>query len=514
MQKLPIGLQSFKALREDNYLYVDKTFYIKELVDRGKYYFLSRPRRFGKSLFLDTLRQAFLGRKKLFEGLYLYERWDWEKKYPVIHISFGAGVMRNLDELRDTMESFLIDWKNAFSIIYEKKSIKEKFKEAIQKAAEKYNNQVVVLIDEYDKPILDNITELNKAKEIREELKNFYSVLKDSDEYLKFVFITGVTKFSKVSIFSGLNNLDDITLERNYATICGYTQSELEKNFADRLKGVDLSEVRRWYNGYSWGGEKVYNPFDILLFLSKKQFQNYWFETGTPTFLIKMLDENKYYIPRIEEIKAGGEIISSFELEALKIETLLYQTGYLTIEKIEEILPYEYEYHLTYPNLEVKKAFTDSLLTFFSNDLVKKSENKISLVKKLRAKDFEGLREVFYSFFASIPNDWYRKNQLSGYEGFYASIFYCYFTALGLEVKAEDATNQGRLDMAVFFEGSCYIFEFKVVELIKDENSALTQIKTKGYADKYKSQYDEIYLIGVEFSKEEKNIVGYEVEKF
>ena len=225
-----------------------------------------------------------------------------------------------------------------------------------------------------------------------------------------------------------------------------------------------------------------------------------------------MLAEKRYYIPGIELIKTGREIVSSFEIEDLKIETLLYQTGYLTIKEVEEILPYEYEYHLSYPNLEVKKAFTDCILGSFTGDMVRKSANKINLVKKLRQNDLAGLKEVFQSFFASIPSDWYRKNNIANYEGFYASIFYCYFTALGLEVMAEDATNHGRVDMAVIFEDRCYIFEFKVVELVKDENSALSQIKAKGYAEKYKGKYDEIYLVGVEFSKEERNIVGYEVE--
>ena len=511
MQKLPIGLQSFKALREDNYLYVDKTFYVKQLVDSGKYYFLSRPRRFGKSLFLDTLRQAFLGRKELFEGLYLYDRWDWDRKYPVIHISFGAGVMRNIDELILTEKEIIQRYLREYKVTLESESIKGRLSELISVLAEKYQTRVVVLIDEYDKPILDNITDLAKASEIREELKNFYSVLKDSDEYLKFVFITGVTKFSKVSIFSGLNNLDDITLDARFANICGYTQAELEENFADRLEGVNLAEIKKWYNGYNWGGERVYNPFDILLYLDTKQFKNYWFETGTPSFLIKMIAENKYFVPALEKIEASESVLGSFDIEHLHPETLLYQTGYLTIDRILQ-KGSKTRYVLRYPNLEVKMSFTDYLLNYFTSDLISKEKNLDRVYDSLEENDLAGLKEVFHSFFASIPHDWYRRNQLAGYEGFYASIFYCYFTALGLEVRAEEPTNHGRVDMAVIFENRCYIFEFKVVELVKEENSALSQIKAKGYAEKYRGKYDEIYLIGVEFSREEKNIVGYEVE--
>jgi len=511
MRKLPIGLQSFKKIREGNFYYVDKTKFIEDLSDKAGYYFLSRPRRFGKSLFLDTLRQAFLGRKELFEGLYLYDRWDWDIKYPVMHISFGSGVMRSVEELKDTIESFLIDWKNEFNIVYEKKSIKDRFLEAIRKACKKHEQEVVVLIDEYDKPILDNIMDVGKAKEIREELKNFYSVLKDADEYLKLVFITGVTKFSKVSLFSGLNNLKDITIDREYATLYGYTQEELEKFFADRLEGVDLEQVRKWYDGYSWGGERVYNPFDILLYLDSKEFRNYWFETGTPTFLMKMIAENQYYVPELEQIEASETILGSFDIDNLHLETILYQTGYLTIDRILR-KGAKTRYILRYPNLEVKMSFTDYLLNCFTPNLIQKEKNLSKIYDSLESNDLEVLKDIFYSFFASIPGDWYRKNNISSYEGFYASIFYCYFAALGLDVRPEDPTNHGRLDMAVIFEDRCYIFEFKVVELVKDENSALSQIKEKGYADKYKGKYEQIYLVGVEFSKEEKNIVGYEWE--
>ncbi len=512
MQKLPIGLQSFKALREDDYVYIDKTKYIKKLVDTGKYYFLSRPRRFGKSLFLDTLRQAFLGRRYLFEGLYLYEDWDWEVEYPVIHISFGAGVMRNLKELRLSEEELIRRHIEEHNIKLKARTIKDRFFELIIKLNKKYNLGTVVLIDEYDKPILDNITRKETAIEIREELKNFYSVLKDADEFLKLVFITGVTKFSKVSLFSGLNNLDDISVGKEYGAICGFTQEEFEKCFEERLVGVDLEGVRKWYDGYSWGGERVYNPFDILLYLSKQEFRNYWFEAATPTFLIRMIEERGYFIPEFEELEVSERIIGSFDIEYIELETLLFQTGYLTIKDIIKSGPIT-SYRLSYPNLEVRSSLTDYILEYFVQKISAKEKNRLEVYRVINRNDIEGLKDIFFSFFASIPHDWYRKNQLSGYEGYYASIFYCYFTALGLEVKAEDTTNHGRLDMAVIFEDRCYIFEFKVVELVQEEGSALAQIKKRGYADKYKSKFKDVYLIGVEFSSESRNIVGYEWEK-
>ncbi len=511
-KKLPVGIQSFVEIRTENYYYVDKTLFVKKLVDEGKYYFLSRPRRFGKSLFLDTLRQAFLGRRELFEGLYLEENWDWSKKYPVVYISFGSGVIRSRDELLETFYSMLRRHAEEYQISYQEKLPNKRFEELILRLSKKYNQKVVVLIDEYDKPILDNINRLDVAAEIREELKNFYSVLKDADPYLKFCFLTGVTKFSKVSIFSGLNNLEDITISSEYATICGYTQEEFEGTFADRLAGVDFEEVRRWYNGYSWLGEPVYNPFDILLFLRNYEFRPYWFETGTPTFLIKLLTEKKFFIPELEHLEVGEELLESFEIESIKPETILFQTGYLTIEKLEYVLGKKRIYKLRYPNFEVRSAFSEHLLNYFVQDLRAKVQNEIRLARILESGKVEDLIDIFRSFFTSIPHDWYRKTELAGYEGFYASIFYCYFAALGLDVRVEEATNQGRLDMAVMFEGRCYLFEFKVVEDTA-EGSALKQLKEKRYFEKYIGRCRKIFLIGVEFSKRERNVVSFELEE-
>ena len=511
-KKLPIGIQSFEVIRTENYYYVDKTPFVKKLVEEGKYYFLSRPRRFGKSLFLDTLRQAFLAKRELFQGLFLENNWDWSVKYPVIHISFGAGVHRAVEELFVTQEEIITAHAQKYEVSLSRPSLKGRFLELIELLAQKYGQKVVILVDEYDKPILDNIERKDLALEMREALKNFYSVIKDADPYLKFCFLTGVTKFSKVSLFSGLNNLKDITIHPEYATICGYTQSEFEKTFADRLEGLDLEEVRRWYNGYSWLGEPVYNPFDILLFLDLREFLPFWFETGTPTFLIKLLVERKYYIPELENLEVGEELIESFDVDTIRPETILFQTGYLTIDKVEYLLGKKRSYKLRYPNLEVKSAFTGHLLNYFVEDLKAKTQNEIRLARLLETGDIEGLIDVFRAFFASIPHDWYRKTELSGYEGFYASIFYCYFTALGLDVRVEDATNYGRLDMAVLFDGRCFLFEFKVVEL-EPEGRALEQLKAKRYHEKYLDRCREVYLIGVEFSKKERNIVDFAWEK-
>ncbi len=510
-KKLPVGIQSFVEIRTEGYYYVDKTPFVKKLVEEGKYYFLSRPRRFGKSLFLDTLRQAFLGKRKLFEGLFLENHWDWSKKYPVIYISFGAGVIEDENDLiKQILLIFEENQENLGITCKHADDYRACFYELIKRAAEKFGAKSVVLVDEYEKPILDRIDDLKTASIIREKLKNFYSVLKDADPYLKFCFLTGVTKFSKVSIFSGLNNLEDITISPDFATICGYTQKEFENTFADRLEGVDLEEVRLWYNGYSWLGKPVYNPFDILLFLRNHEFRPYWFETGTPTFLIKLLLERKFPVPELEKIEVGEALLESFDIETMELETVLFQTGYLTIKELRKRGPRR-RYLLGYPNLEVKMSFTDAVLNFLTERTSEKERLIDRLYDALEANDFEGLQKIFSAFFASIPHDWYRKTELSGYEGFYASIFYCYFAALGLEVRVEEATSKGRLDMAVLFEDRCYLFEFKVVEL-EPEGRALEQLKEKRYFEKYAAEGCKIFLIGVEFSKRERNIVSFEVE--
>jgi Holliday junction resolvase-like predicted endonuclease len=508
MKKLPIGIQTFKNIINENYYYVDKTFFIQDLVDKGKYYFLSRPRRFGKSLFLSTLKAAFSGEKVLFQGRYLEHNWDWDLKWPVIHISFGAGVSRSVEDIRITFDEILYDHARENSIDFVKKSLKGKFAELISSLYEKYGRHVVVLIDEYDKPILDNIHETETAVLIREELKNIYSVIKDADPYIKFVFITGVSKFSKVSLFSGLNNLEDITLAKEYSAICGYTQQELETVFAERLQGVNLNEVRKWYNGYNWLGEEVYNPFNVLLYLKNREFRNYWFETATPTFLIKLLEEKKYFIPGIENIKASESIIGSFDIDRLEIETLLFQTGYLTIKDIKKIVTIT-QYRLGYPNLEVKQSLTDYILYYLTSNTMEKENNKFAIFEALTANDMNKLEKTIHAFFASIPNDWYRKNRIANYEGYYASIVYCYFASLGLDVIPEDTTNHGRIDLTVHFDDRIYLIEFKVVELT-EKGSAMKQIKARKYHQKYSNK--NVYLIGIEFSRDDRNIVNFEWE--
>jgi len=502
MKKLPIGIQTFKEIIQENHYYVDKTYFVKLLAESGKYFFLSRPRRFGKSLFLDTLKEAFSGNKELFKGLYLYDNWDWDKKYPIVKFDLSQASNDTEENLIESMNSFLEDVAEYYNIKLKKRLIQLRFQELLQKLYEKYNEKVVVLIDEYDKPILDVIEDKEKAIRNRDILKKFFEILKPADPYLKLVFLTGVSRFSKVSIFSGLNQLQDITLSPRFSTICGYTQSELETVFADRLEGVDLEELKRWYNGYNWLGEKVYNPFDILLFLSERIYKSYWFETGTPTFLIKLLKQG-YYIPKLENLKVGEEILSNLDIDNIRVENLFFQAGYLTIKETYQFEENNY-YVLSYPNHEVKKSFNDAFLTHFTPPI--KDEAKFDILVAISKNELDKLKEILQRFFASIPHDWYRKNDIEEYEGFYASVVYALFNGSGLHTITEDATNTGSIDLTIIYQDRVYVIEFKVVE-DEPQGKALSQIKEKRYYEKYTGK--DIYLIGMEFSKSKRNIVSF-----
>ncbi len=512
MRKLPIGIQSFEKLRTDNFIYVDKTEYIYELTKENGYYFISRPRRFGKSLLVDTIKCLFEGKKELFEGLFIYDKWNWEEKYPVIRIDFSLGRATNREELHNLIHLIIDRHCKEYQLSIDRISLDYRLSELIIQLNEKYKNKVVVLVDEYDKPILDNIDKDN-VLEIRDALRDVYGILKPMDNYLKFVLLTGVSKFSKVSIFSGLNNLKDLTISEKYSAICGYKEEDLDKYFGEYLNGVDRELLRLWYNGYSWGRERVYNPFDILLFFSEgNDFRPYWFETGTPTFLIKLLMSKKFFIPDIENIVVSEEIISSFEIVNLQPITLLFQTGYLTIkESIQR--GYRREYVLGYPNLEVKMALNNSILGSYLNDFYEKDKISSRVYDYLVEGDVENMIKEFQRLFSGIPYQWYVNNRLNEYEGFYSSIFYSVFNSLGLECIAEDITNRGRIDLTIKIDNYLYIFEFKVIEEIEDSKKPMEQIKERRYFEKYQQENKEIILVGIEFSKEKRNIKEYAFEK-
>jgi len=512
MKSLPIGIQTFSEIRNYDFYYVDKTPLIAKLIeDNKKYYFLSRPRRFGKSLFLSTLKSAFRTEKEYFKGLFLENNWNWNKKYPVLYISFGAGVTDGREELKIILRNLIRNWQKEYNIkTLSQEGIRGQFIEIIQVLSENYNEKVVILIDEYDKPILDMIDKPDLAIEVRDELKNFYSVIKDSDEYLKFVFLTGVTKFSKVSLFSGLNNLEDITLHKDYGDICGYTQNDIETVFKERLANINLERLKKWYNGYNFLGNSVYNPFDILLFFSNHNtYKTYWFQTATPAFLIKLMQKKKYFIPDLENIEVSEEVIGSFDINKIKLETLLFQTGYLTIDKVVERFG-DISYLLKYPNQEVKNSLNKYIFDYLADtNIISIQRLFYDAIKDDKVPEF---KNAIFTLFASIPNDNYKKNDIANYEGYYASVLYSCFAGMGVDFVVEDATNKGYIDMTLFFEGRAYVIEFKVTVNKPKINSALKQIKEKKYYEKYIYKYIKVYNIGIVFGKKKRNIVKFNYE--
>lgn len=511
-KKLPIGIQTFAKIREeDDYYYVDKTPQILRLVEEGTHYFLSRPRRFGKSLLIDTIGELFEGKRALFAGLYADAHWDWRKRYPVVRLSFGKGVLRTGQDLGHAIASQLVRAETQAGLVPVFPDISSRFAYLLEKLHAQAGQRVVVLVDEYDKPMLDNITEPEVARQMRDGLRDLYSVIKDCDAHIKFAMLTGVSKFSKVSLFSGLNNLSDISVDARYSDICGYTDEDVDTVFAPELPGLDREEIRRWYNGYNWTGTSVYNPFDVLLLFRNREFKPYWFETGTPTFLVDLLTQRHTFTPDLQRRNTSLDLLSAFDVERITPEALLFQTGYATIQAVEEYLPGQRYYQLGYPNLEVSTSLNNVLLQGLGLDGGVSLNHRLNLVKLLRANDFAGMQTLFTAFFASIPHDWYRNNPIAQYEGYYASVFYSHFAALGLDIRLEDVTNHGRIDMTVLFNGQVYLFEFKVVEL-SPQGQALQQLKDKAYAEKYRARQEPIHLIGVEFSKDQRAVVGFEVE--
>jgi len=380
------------------------------------------------------------------------------------------------------------------------------FADLIKLTYEKYNQKVVVLIDEYDKAILDNLDQMEVARENREIIKALYTILKGSEEYIKFSFLTGVSKFSKASIFSGLNMLRDISLDKKYGNICGYTQDDIDSKFIPYLQGVDLDKLRVWYNGYNFLKDSVYNPFDILLFIENNFiYKNYWFETGTPTFLIKLIDKNSYFLPKLSNISVDDKLLDSFDIDNIDLEVILYQAGYLTIDKMEIDEDLDIIYTLKIPNREVKVSFNQSIIYSLYRD---KSQNRKDISKSLRESDLASFKTAFNSIFASIPYNNYANNSINIYEGYYASVVYVYLQSLGIDIVGEDVTNRGRIDLTLKLDNYIYIIEFKV-----GSENALQQIKDRDYAKKYLDDKREIYLVGINFDRDKKEIINFEWER-
>ena len=513
--RLPLGIQSFRKLREDGCYYVDKTPHIKRLLDEGTAYFLSRPRRFGKSLLLDTLAELFQGSEELFRGLAIHDRWDWSVRRPIVRLDFAWGDFSSTSLLRRTVMNRLADAGAEAGLPAAHDLPSDRMAGLIKALHARTGRRVAVLVDEYDKPIMDNLAASpDVARSNRDFLSGLYGTFKACDAHIRFVLLTGVTKFSKVNLFSGLNNLTDITLDPRFATICGYTQDELDTVFAPEfnapdLKPLDRDKIRRWYDGYRWLGEPVYNPHDVLLLFDTRKFRPHWFRTGTPKFLIDVLTRRGVGSFDLEGIETDDTLLSSFDVDHIATEALLWQTGYLTIAGVEEDEDEEV-FRLGYPNLEVRRSLNRHLFARLTGRPTDPgSALWRGMVRALRAGNAEGVETELRALFAGIPHEWHTRSEMARFEGYYASVVYAYLQGTGLDVRAEESSAAGRADMAVVLEDAVWVFELKIDERASG-GAALAQLRERGYADRHRREGRVVRLVGIHFSEESRTVTAFE----
>ena len=531
-RKLPIGIQSFEKLRRDSYLYIDKTPFLWQLIQVSSPYFLSRPRRFGKSLFLSTLAAYFRGQKELFKGLYLEKaeeeqaaqenRTPWQA-YPVLYLDFNTENYNDEKSMHAILHTHLSQWEKQYESDTAEQTFSSRFKGIIQRAYQQTGKQAVILVDEYDKPLLQTMG-MNESlnEDYRNTLKAFYSVIKTCDEYIRFAFLTGVTKFSKVSIFSDLNNLRDLSMEKQYAGICGITQTELETNFQPEIQILAdeqqmdyqqaLADLKQWYDGYRFhpAGVGLYNPFSVLSAFAKKEIRSYWFGTGTPTFLVNYLKESRYFIPdldgNVELTESGLETYRAVAEDALPI---LFQSGYLTIKGyIKEARIYR----LGFPNNEVRYGFLENLLPAYSGlSLGDTGKSVWKFVQDVRKGEVDSFMERIQSIIAGIPYDNFTGETLKLREQNYQAAVYLIFALMGQFVQTEVYCSTGRADCIVRTADTIYIFEFKLSGNGSAEE-ALDQIKKNTYAAKYKMDGKKIVLIGSSFDENTRTVKEWAID--
>ena len=516
MKDTTTSVYNFEKLRREGYLYVDKTEYIWQLINpAGESYFLSRPRRFGKSLTVSTLKAVFEGKKELFKGLAIYDKpYDW-KQHPIIHLDMNGRDFSTLEKMEERFRQMLMEQAAVNGVTLKAGASDTMFHELIKTLHDK-GGDVVLLLDEYDKPILNNISKENRS-EFLDALKVFYSVIKEKSGMLRLAFITGVSKFCHVSLFSDLNNLTDITMNAKYATMLGYTQSEFEFYFADRIEQTAkllnmpkeqlLPEIKAWYDGYRFEetAESVYNPVSLASFFGNGgKFNNYWFSTGTPSFLLELVKKTRFDFDNALTKPVSAMAFNAFEIDKIDPLTLLLQTGYLTIKSMVKKYNMPW-YWLDFPNREVSFSFNTSLV----NAYTRKSDNSIvnfceQLADAMDSGDVKQLRKTMEVFFAGIPYDVHHKNESN-----FQNIFFALFRLLGYYIKAESQTNDGRIDAVAETEKFVFLFEFK---LDKDD-TALSQIKEKKYFRQYELSQKKIFLNGVAFDTETGRIADWQTEE-
>ena len=513
-RRYPIGIQNFGELRNNNYVYVDKTGLIYRLTHTNKVYFLSRPRRFGKSLLVSTLEAYFLGKKELFKGLAMESLEKEWNTYPVLHVDFSGSKYNSVDNLKAAINKQLLLWERVYGREEGDTTFSLRFESVIHRAYEQTGQQVVVLIDEYDSPMLDSNNDYETQKEIRNIMRDFFSPLKKSDPYLRFVFLTGISKFSQMSIFSELNNLQNISMRDDYSAICGITEQELRAQLQIDIEQMAQANnesyeeacvhLKQQYDGYHFSEncEDIYNPFSLFNAFAQKKYANFWFSTGTPTFLIDILQECDFDIRELDGTTATAEQFDAPSDRITDPLPVLYQSGYLTIKEYD---PDFQIYTLTYPNKEVRKGFIESLMPAYVH--LPARENTfyvVSFIKDLRVGKLDECLERLKSFFASIPNKLDNKK-----EKHYQTIFYLFFRLMGQYIDVEVDTSVGRADAVVKLADTIYVFEFKVDGTPEE---ALAQINSKGYAIAYEAGNRKIIKVGVNFDSATRTIGTWKFE--
>ena len=513
--KYPIGIQDFESLRTNDYTYVDKTSLIYKLANEGKYYFLSRPRRFGKSLLVSTLSAYFSGKRELFKGLEMEQlEKDW-KKYPVMHIDLNTDKYDSKEVLEQRLNLFLSDWEEDYGRNINEVTLSQRFEGIIKRIAIKEGMPVVILVDEYDKPMLQAISKKELQTAYRNTLKAFYGALKSQDKYIRFAFLTGVTKFGKVSVFSDLNNLTDISMDARYQTICGITEKEMHEYFEEGIKFVaenneltieeTCEKLRKRYDGYHFHqkSEGIYNPFSLLNTFAKGEFGSYWFETGTPTFLVQLLQRDKFYLPDLTEQQVTADFLNSIDSIDESPIPIIYQSGYLTIKDYDK----EFQiYTLGFPNEEVEEGFTNFIMPYYMNT---GSEGGPMFIRNFVMALRQGKPEAFMKRMQVLFADSDYKI-VGDAELYFQNAFYVVTKLLGFYVDVERTISDGRIDMVAKTKDYIYIFEFKYD---KDAHAALQQIEDKGYAKPFAADKRKLIKIGVNFSRQHRCIDDWKVEE-
>ncbi|WP_337782859.1 ATP-binding protein [Prevotella sp.] len=511
--KYPIGIQDFVKLRQGGFAYVDKTKFVYKLADEGSYYFLSRPRRFGKSLFLSTLEAYFLGRKELFEGLAIYDMEKEWKSHPIFYIDLNTANFRDENSLYEVLNSHVSVWEEKYGAREYETTLALRFKGVIARAAEKEGRGVVILIDEYDKPILQTLRNQELQEKHRSLLKSLYSVLKTQDRYIRFAFITGVTKFGKVSVFSDLNNLMDISMDQRYISICGMTQNELLYNFREGIEQLGeaygdteeetLNKLKIRYDGYHFEEDTVgiYNPFSVLNTLAKLRYKDYWFETGTPTFLVDLLKMHNYRLPDITREKVSGDVINSIDSMSTNPIPVIYQSGYLTIKGYDERFK---KYRLGFPNKEVEEGFLNFLLPLYTSAGNNSPFMVDEFVQDVESGNPERFMQRMKAFFADTSYQ-----VVGDAELYFQNAMYLVFKIMGFYTQVERPTSDGRIDAVIQTPDYIYIIECK---LDRTADEALRQINESDYAAPFAMDKRRIYKIGVNFSSQTRGVEQWIIE--